>query len=220
MTHGPAPATAGALATPDPAKDAAEAQVAAFVKRVGGYIDRLKEAVAAAQKGKQGLAAAGGGGGEGPQQRANEQSVAHMTGVVGARVRASGAWRGVGMCDVGHGRWVLGAWWVEGRAVGAVLHCVGRPPCTVGVCRTAPLRLSVRFCCTRSAGARRARLGGAAVGAHRPAAPAHRLSRPRHAPPSLTPSPAPACASTHVPTTVLRSCCSYCSYCSCSCRRF
>eukprot|EP00198_Chlamydomonas_reinhardtii_P011090 XP_001700427.1 Qa-SNARE protein, Ufe1/Syntaxin 18 family [Chlamydomonas reinhardtii] len=77
---------AGALATPDPAKDAAEAQVAAFVKRVGGYIDRLKEAVAAAQKGKQGLAAAGGGGGEGPQQRANEQSVAHMTGVVGARV--------------------------------------------------------------------------------------------------------------------------------------
>ncbi|KAG2438037.1 hypothetical protein HXX76_005651 [Chlamydomonas incerta] len=71
---------AGALATPDPAKDAAEAQVAAFVKRVGGYIDRLKDAVAAAQKGRRGPAEAGGG--EGQQQRANEQSVAHMTGVV------------------------------------------------------------------------------------------------------------------------------------------
>ncbi|KAG2450660.1 hypothetical protein HYH02_004500 [Chlamydomonas schloesseri] len=73
---------AGALATPDPAKDAAEAQVAAFVKRVGGYIDRLKEAVAAAQKGRRGPAPEGGGGEEPQQQRANEQTVAHMTGVV------------------------------------------------------------------------------------------------------------------------------------------
>ncbi|GLC51579.1 hypothetical protein PLESTB_000517600 [Pleodorina starrii] len=58
---------AGALAVGDPAKDANEAQVAAFIGRIGGYIDRLKEAATAAQK---------------SAERVNEQTSAHMHGVV------------------------------------------------------------------------------------------------------------------------------------------
>lgn len=64
---------AGAMSLPDPAKDDNEAQVAAFVKRIGGYVERLKEAAAQA----------GGHKGSG----ANEHTVAHMHGVVG------GSWR-------------------------------------------------------------------------------------------------------------------------------
>ncbi|KAG2489074.1 hypothetical protein HYH03_012510 [Edaphochlamys debaryana] len=58
---------AGALSQPDPAKDANEAQVAGVVTRLGGYIDRLKQAATSAQ-------ATGGS--------ANEQTAAHMFGVV------------------------------------------------------------------------------------------------------------------------------------------
>ncbi len=65
---------AGAMSLPDPAKDDNEAQVAAFVKRIGGYVERLKEAAAQARGQK------GGG--------ANEHTVAHMHGVVG------GGWSG------------------------------------------------------------------------------------------------------------------------------
>ncbi|PNH06392.1 Syntaxin-18 [Tetrabaena socialis] len=58
----------GAMTSPDPAKDANEAQVAAFISRIGGYIERLKQAAAAAQ---------------GPDRgRVNEHTSAHMHGVV------------------------------------------------------------------------------------------------------------------------------------------
>ncbi|GFR52732.1 hypothetical protein Agub_g15266 [Astrephomene gubernaculifera] len=61
---------ADALAEPDATKDANEAQLAAVIKRIGGYIDRLKQAAASAQKTY------------GSSERVNEHTAAHMHGVV------------------------------------------------------------------------------------------------------------------------------------------